>query len=141
MLRASPVLTLLAAAAGVTACAAGAHAPPGPPTVVAAPGQPAPPQARFYADCVAQAAAARTYDREGNTLRFRCSGEPARVFYDGLAAWSARQHSELSAEGRTWRFTQRIQRNPSGLDYCSTDGAGDHRCNVVLNVGEFLAFE
>lgn len=129
-----------AAALALGACASDGGPPTGPPILVEAPGLPAPPQGRLYADCVAQAAAAGTFDRENNTLRFRCTGEPARAFYDGLGPWSARARSELTADGRTWRFTQPVQRNPSGLDFCSAARTGDHRCTVVLNVGEFLAF-
>jgi hypothetical protein len=95
---------------------------------------------RFYADCITQASAARTYDREGTTLRFRCTGEPARDFYEGLGSWAARTGSEREGEGRTWRFTSPMQRDPSGLDFCTRDAAGEHRCTVVLRVGEFLAF-
>lgn len=130
-------LTILSLAA----CAStGGDAPPaGPPSLARAAGSPAPPQARFYADCIAQAVANTAYDREGNTVRFRCTGAPARAFYDGLAAWSAAQGSQYDgADGRTLRFSQALQRDPSGIDGCSTDGAQDYACTVVLNVGEFL---
>ena len=117
-------------------------APSGPPTVIRTPGEPAPPQAKFYADCLAASAAAGTYEKEPgiDLLRFTCAGAPARAFYDGLAAWaSTGGGSEVVAEGRTWRYTQKIVRNPYGLDDCSTDGAGDYRCTITLNVGTFLS--
>ena len=124
---------------GLGACATGGDEIAGPPTLTETPGSPAPPQARFYADCIAQAAGARTFDRENNTLRFRCTGAPARAFFDGMAAWTAaRPGMQVTEGGRTWRYTQPIRRNPSGLDYCVMDGAGEHRCVVVLNVGAFL---
>ena len=128
------------AALTLGACAAGGEKPSGPPSLAEAPGEAAPPQARFYADCIAQAATARTYDREGTTLRFRCTGVPAKTFYDALAAWSAKAGSETQGADRTYRFTSPIERNPSGLDFCWLDGAGEHGCTVVLRVGEFLDF-
>ncbi|RYG11190.1 MAG: hypothetical protein EON96_15605 [Caulobacteraceae bacterium] len=140
-----PALTVtLASVFALASCASlgGApEAPAGPPTVIRAAGEPAPPQARFYADCIAAAAIAGTYDKEAsaNLLRFTCTGAPARAFYDGLAAWSATSGSEVVAEGRTWRYTQKIKANPFGLDDCSSDSVGDFRCTVTLNVGEFLS--
>ena len=126
----------------LAACASGGAAPSGPPTVISAPGQPAPPQARFYADCIAQAAETRAYDKEpdADLLRFTCTGEVARAFWDGLDGWSTEIDSRLEGEGRRWRFTQKLERNPWGVDHCSTDtSGGDPRCVVVLNVGEFLS--
>ncbi len=113
-----------------------------PPPVVSKPGEPPLAQARFYADCVAQAAGAGTYDREpgADWLRFTCTDDPARRFYEGLAAWSDAIDSRLEDQGRSWRFTQKLERDPSGVDHCSTDSAGDYRCVVVLNVGEFLSW-
>ncbi|MGZ8369880.1 MAG: hypothetical protein ACXWVH_02365 [Caulobacteraceae bacterium] len=145
-------MRLLLFAAALTIAPLAAHAkpktPPAPPSVIAAVGEPAPAQARFYAACIAQAAATGAYDREpgANLVRFTCTGEPARAFYEGLAAWSAKIGSQLDApdaqgQPRTWRFTQKIEKNPFGVDYCSVDAAGgDARCVVVLNVGAFLGF-
>ena len=148
-MRLSPthIVTALAAST-LGACASGplGQAGPlgfsGPPSVASAPGVAAPPQARFYADCIAAAAAARTYDKEpdANLLRFTCTGTPARVFYDGLGPYSAQIGSEIVADGRTWRFSQKLVRNPWGVDGCSADGMGEYRCTVVLNVGEYLSF-
>jgi hypothetical protein len=73
-------------------------------------------------------------------LRFRCRGGPARIFYDGLGAWSARAGSQVVGDGRTYRFTSPMRRNPSGLDFCWRDGSGEHGCTVVLRVGEFLDY-
>lgn len=135
------IATSLSLMAGVSACASGPDVPMGPATVVRAAGLPAPPQGKFYADCIAASAAAGTYDRdaESDTLRFTCAGATAKVFYDGLAGWSALQDSEMVGEGRTWRFTQKLVRDPSGIDGCSTDGVGDYNCVVVLRIGEFLS--
>lgn len=112
--------------------------PSRPPVLIVAPGQAAPAQARFYADCIAQAAAANRYDREDNVLRFRCDGAVAQRFYDGLAAYSARMGSQYEGEGQTWRFSTPIEANPSFVDFCRTDNAGSYDCTVVLNVGAFL---
>ncbi len=131
---------MIAAAFALTACATsgGDDVPSGPPTLVVAPGLPAPAQSRFYVDCIAQAAAANTYDREGNVLRFHCDGAPAQRFYERLAAWSAEIGSQYEAEGVTWRFTSTIRENPSFRDFCR-HGPQGYDCTVVLNVGEFLA--
>jgi len=133
----------LAAACSLTACASTGDGPvpAGPPTVVRTPGEPAPAQAKLYADCLAAAAVAGTYEKEPGVdlLRLTCAGAPARAFYDGLAVWSAAGGSEIVAGGRTWRYTQKIRQTPYGLDDCSTDGAGDYRCTVILAVGAFLS--
>lgn len=127
-----------AAAALMLAGCASSHEPPGPPSLAIAPGAAAPAQVRFYADCIAQAASQQSYDREDGLIRFRCAGAPAQAFYDGLAAWSAAHNSEIIGEGRTWRFTVRMEHNPSGLDYCWRDDAGGYGCTVVLNAGPFI---
>lgn len=132
---------VLAALVVLGACASGPGAPLGPASVARLAALPAPPQARFYADCIAASAAAGDYLREpdADVLRFTCSGSTARTFYDGLATWSASQDSQIVADGRTWRFTQKLIRDPQGIDGCSTGGPNDYRCVVVLNVGEFLS--
>ena len=133
-------LIALIAALALTACATARQAISGPPTLTPAVGLPAPSQAQLYADCIAQAASGHTYDRESNWVRFHCSGAPAQAFYDGLAAYSTSIHSEMQGNGRTYRFTQRLMSNPSGIDGCWRDDAGgSYGCTVVLNVGEFLA--
>lgn len=124
----------------VGACASAPGAPGGPPVVTLKPGLPAPPQATLYADCIGQSADTGTYEREtgSRTLRFTCTGAVAKVFYDGLQQRSAAEGSEYVAEGRTWRFSNRLIANADGIDNCSTDGAGDYRCHVILNVGPFI---
>ncbi len=144
-MRIVPLAACLAAALSTTACASmgggGDAAPPGEPVLSRSAGEPAPPQAAFYADCIAAAAAAKTYVKEPgqNFLRFTCTGAAARTFYDGLGPWSASQGSEYVVAGRTERFGQRLIEDTVGIDSCSTDGAGDYRCTVLLNVGEFLS--
>ena len=133
-------IIVLIAAFALTACATAHEALSGPPTLTPAPGQPAPAQAQLYADCIAQAANDHTYDRESNWIRFHCSGAPAQAFDAGLAAYSASNHAEMHADNRTYRFTDHLQQNPSGIDGCWRDDAGgSYGCTVVLNVGAFLA--
>ncbi len=130
---------IVATALLLGACATNRDAgPAGPPTLVVAPGLPAPAQARFYTDCITQAVQMTAFDREANVLRFHCNGAIAQRFYDGLAAWSAEIGSQYEADGVTWRFTTPIQENPSFRDFCR-HSPQEYDCTVVLNVGEFLA--
>ena len=58
---------------------------------------------------------------------------------DGLAAYSASIGSEMHLDGRVWRFTDKMQHDASGVDYCwRADADGSYGCTVVLNVGGFL---
>ncbi len=132
-------LAIVAAALLVAGCASTPDEPSGPPTLVVAPGQAAPPQARFYTDCIVQAVQANSFDREGNVLRFRCDGAVAQRFYDGLATWVTAGGAQYDGEGATWRFSTPIRENPSFRDFCRRTSAGAYDCTVVLNVGEFLA--
>ncbi len=132
-------LALALSALALTACASsGAEAPSGPPTLVTAPGQPAPAQSRFFADCINEAVAANTFDREANVLRFRCEGTTAQRFYERLASYSPRIGAEYQADGTTWRFTSPIRENPSFRDFCRRSADARYDCTVVLNIGEFL---
>jgi hypothetical protein len=132
---------LLSAALALAACAGAPEAPGGPPDMTFDPGLPAPPQAKFYADCIAEAAAAGTYDRTTDTdaLRFTCTGAAAKAFYDGFAAWSAGIGSEVVTNGRRYRFSQKLVENPDGVDHCWRDEAGAYGCAVILAVGKFLS--
>lgn len=100
------------------------------------------PRAKIYADCIGQSAAAETYDRSSDAstdlIRFTCTGAPARAFFDVLEARSAAVGSQWTAEGRTWRSTNRVNRDLFGVDYCSAGGAGDVQCVISLNAGPFL---
>ena len=104
-------------------------------------GDPAP-RAKLYADCAGEAAQAGRNDRvrDGDTtmVRFTCTGAPAQAFYAALGPWSATRQSQWTAQGRTWRSTNRVQRNLFGVDYCSSDGAAAE-CVITLNGGAFLA--
>ena len=120
------------------ACATRAEPPSGAPSLAIAAGQPAPAQARFYGACIAQAQANQSYDRVENTLRYRCTGAEAQAFFEALAAYSVARGSQYAEGARTWRFTQALERDTSGVDYCWREG-DRHECIIVLNVGEFLA--
>ena len=142
-MRVRPALLSIALAGAAAACATGGDPAEGPPDLTPVAGSPASARAKLYADCVGQAAQAGTYDRNSDAdtelIRFTCSGEPARAFFEGLAARSAAVGSEWTAQGRTWRSTNRVRRDLFGVDYCSAGASGDHQCVVVLNAGEFLA--
>lgn len=137
-------LALLCLAGLLTASAHGAD------PVVAAPdyspiaGDPAPPNARYYAECIGQAAASGTFRRASDgggdeLILFTCTGAPARAFYDALGLWSVRLGTGFVHEGRSYRSTARVIANMFGVDSCSVDAAnGDHRCVISLNAGDFL---
>lgn len=105
-------------------------------------GEVPPSGARLYADCLDQAATNRAYvtakDEDTTLLLFTCTGAAARAFYDGLEVRSLAIGSEFTSAGRTYRSTDRVQRNLFGVDYCSTDGAGEYACVITLNTGDFL---
>ena len=126
--------------AGACASAPEPVAPAGPPDVRLTAGLQAPPQARLYAECISEAAETGSYQRErdGKTLRFTCTGATAKWFFDALGQWSAKVGSEYVADGTTWRFSQKLIKDSYGIDGCSRDAAGEHRCVVILNVGEFI---
>ncbi|MEQ1780012.1 MAG: hypothetical protein ABMA14_01545 [Hyphomonadaceae bacterium] len=123
------------------ACASAPEpAPSGPPVIALTPGLLAPPQARLYADCIAQAAETGAYntERDGGTLRFTCTGEVAKTFYDGLQKRSADVGSEYVADGLTWRFTNKLIKDSYGVDGCSSNSAGVYQCVVIFNAGDFI---
>ncbi|RYG31126.1 MAG: hypothetical protein EON93_13520 [Burkholderiales bacterium] len=138
MIRAVGVAALLAL--GACASAPEAAAPGGAPDVRLTEALPAPAQARLYAECIAQAAETGAYHRErdGGTLRFTCTGGTAKWFYEALGTWSAGQGSEYTADGLTWRFSKKLIKDSYGVDGCSRDAMGNHRCVVILNVGAFI---
>ena len=138
-------IAALSLSASLAACAtahdAKADGASGGPTDLTLPaGDPAPPQARLYADCISQSVATGSFDRAGGFIRFRCDGAPARAFYDGLAAWSAKIGSEITVDGRTWRATQKVHKDLSGLDYCwhAPTANPAYGCTTVFNAGDFI---
>jgi hypothetical protein len=133
-------LPLLALAA-LSACATGPGAPAGAPDYSPITSRPAPPRAALYADCIAASVAAGTYahaqDEETDLVVFTCDGRTARAFYEGLAERSAAIGSEFTHTGRTYRSTNRVERDLFGVDWCSTDGTA-FSCAISLNAGPFL---
>ena len=105
-------------------------------------GDPAPPNARYYADCIGQAAATgdfrRASDGGGDEIDPVHLHRPARAFYDALGPWSARIGSTFDHEGRSYRSTARVQANMFGVDSCSVASDADHRCVITFNAGDFL---
>ncbi len=138
MIRFAATVMLFALAA--CASAPESAAPGGPPDLALTPGLLAPPQARLYANCIAQAAETGSYvrERDGGTLRFTCKGDIAKTFYDDLGEWSAKLGSEYSADGQTLRFTQKLIKDAYGVDFCATGGVEGYRCAVILAVGQFI---
>lgn len=141
-MRITAVVAILSAL-GAAACSHGAEGPPGPPDLTPIAGAPAPANARLYADCIARAAANGTYRRADDgdgteVILFTCEGPPALAFYEALGPWSRQIDSEFAMDGRTFRSTARVQRNLFGVDYCSASAAGDHRCVITFNAGDFV---
>ena len=101
----------------------------------------APANATLYADCLADALATKRYahakDGDASVLVFTCSGDSARAFFDGLAAWSAQIGSQFEHGGRTFRSTARVREDLFGVDYCASNGAM-HECVITLNTGAFV---
>lgn len=142
-MRHRSLLASLAVGATLTACAHAPDAPMTAPDYTPIAGDPAPANARLYADCIGQAASAGTYvrasDEGGDELiLFTCTGAPARAFHDALGPWSAEIGSEFEHEGRTYRSTAKVQANMFGVDSCSAAGGADHRCVITFNAGDFL---
>lgn len=99
-------------------------------------------RARLYADCIGEAVAAsrygRAHDEDTELVVFTCTGPAARSFFEGLGDWSAAVGSEVEADGRVVRSTNRVARDLFGVDYCERRPTGEHACSVSLNAGAFL---
>ncbi|MBB5771143.1 hypothetical protein HNP47_001112 [Brevundimonas vesicularis] len=129
------------------ACAACATAPKAPPRLAnysAVPTQAPPPNARLYAACLEQAAAAEDYRRADNGdgaeyILFTCTGATAAAFAKALIPWSEKIGSTFQRDGRTFRSTAKVEANLFGVDSCSTDATGgDAVCTLSFNAGDFL---
>ena len=136
-----PLIALVLAT--LSACAHGGQTEATAPDYAPIVGSPAPANARFYADCIAQAAASGTFVRASDgggdeLILFTCTGLPAAAFYDALGPWSAKIGSAFDHDGRRYRSTARVQRNLFGVDSCSAIGNADHRCVITFNAGDFL---
>lgn len=136
-------LALVCLAGLVAACAHAPEAVATAPDYAPITGDPAPPNARYYADCISQSAATgdfrRASDGGGDELiLFTCTGAPARAFYDALGPWSARLGSAFDYQGRGYRSTAKVVANMFGVDSCSAAAGADHRCVITFNAGDFL---
>lgn len=141
--RLRSVAGLLGAGALAGACATKPAALSAGPSYAPIPGRAATAHAGLYADCVGESVAARRYDvvTQGSSglVRFACTGSPARALYGEFAAAASGGHgSRWTTDGRRFQSPQTIKHDLFGVDLCSTGGADDFRCEVVLNVGEFL---
>lgn len=135
-------LAALALCGVLSACAHAPEAVNVSPNYTPIAGEPAPPHARLYADCISQAAGTGDYRRTANSgdelILFTCTGAPARAFYDALGPWSAQIGSAFALDGRTYRSTAKVQANMFGVDSCSAVGETDHRCVITFNAGDFV---
>ena len=126
------------------ACATAPEAPPMAANYAAVPTQAPTPNARLYADCLEQAAAAGAYRRTDDGrgaefLLFTCTGAPAAAFVTALMPWSDKIGSVFQRDGRTFRSTAKVQADLFGVDSCSTDASGgDPICILSFNAGDFL---
>lgn len=142
-MRPMPSLVALVLVAALGACAHGPDAVTTAPDHAPITGGPAPANARYYADCIGQAAATgdfrRASDGGGDELiPFTCAGAPARAFYEALGPWSARIDSAFDHDGRSYRATAKVVANMFGIDSCSAASGADHRCVITFNAGDFL---
>lgn len=140
-----PVITLaIVSALACTACATAPDSPPSRPNYSAVPTQAPTPNARLYAACLGQAAAAGEYRRADNGdgaeyILFTCTGAPAAAFATALIPWSEKIGSTFQRDGRTFRSTAKVQADLFGVDSCSTDATcGDAVCVLSFNAGDFL---
>ncbi|MDQ1193167.1 hypothetical protein QE419_001933 [Brevundimonas vesicularis] len=127
-----------------SACATAPDRPPSAPDYSAVPTQAPTPNARLYAACLEQAAAADAYRRAHNGdgaeyILFTCTGAPAAAFATALIPWSEKIGSTFQRDGRTFRSTAKVEANLFGVDSCSTDQTGgDAICILSFNAGDFL---
>ena len=135
-----PILILVTT---LPACATAQVEAPLQPDYSEIPTDAAPPAARYYANCFAQAIDAGAYRRADDgggedLLLFTCTGEPARSFFEALEPWSRALDSEFMMGNRVARSTARVRQDLYGVDYCSAlDGSG-HRCVISFNAGDFI---
>lgn len=143
-MRLVPSVIAAALMAALTACAHTPEAAPAAPDYTPIAGDPAPPNARYYADCIGQAAASGAFRRASDgggdeLILFTCTGAPARAFYDALGLWSVRLGTGFLHEDRSYRSTAKVVANMFGVDSCSVDGSdADPRCVITFNAGDFL---
>lgn len=143
MHRTVRTVALLSIVGLMTACAHAPAAGPTAPDYAPIAGEPAPPNARYYADCIGQAAVSGTFRRASDgggdeLILFTCTGAPARAFYDALGPWSVTHDSAFEHGDRSYRSTAKVVANMFGVDSCSAAAGADHRCVITFNAGDFL---
>ncbi|MEA3472855.1 MAG: hypothetical protein ACJAVC_001874 [Brevundimonas sp.] len=126
------------------ACATAPDRPPSAPDYSAVATQAPTPNARLFAACLEQAAAADAYRRADNGdgaeyILFTCTGAPAAAFAVALIPWSEKIGSTFQRDGRIFRSTAKVEADLFGVDSCSTDATGgDAICILSFNAGDFL---
>lgn len=103
---------------------------------------PAPPNAVYYANCLASSAGGKTFYRSGRYLTFACYGSPAQEFFAALGRRSREvAYEEQHADG-VFRFTEKPQKDTGGLDYCRRSaflrGQQEYLCVLIYAAGSFL---
>lgn len=143
-MRLVPSVTAAVLLVALTACAHAPEAAPIAPDYSPIAGDPAPPNARYCADCIGQAASTGSFRRASDgggdeLILFTCTGAPARAFYDALGPWSVRLDTGFLHDGRSYRSTAKVQANMFGVDSCSVNASdADPRCVITFNAGDFL---
>ena len=102
----------------------------------------APPNATYFADCLANAANAKSYDRDGRYLHFSCHGNIAKAFFDALGRRAPEDAYEETHDATLYRFTEKPDKDITGLDYCRGPEANgtqtDYICTLIYPAGSFL---
>jgi len=102
----------------------------------------APPNAAFFADCLADSATAKSYDRDGRYLRFTCQGKTAQAFFEALGRRSPDVAYEEARGQEVLRFTEKPVKDTSGLDYCrrssGPSASEEFSCVLIYPAGAFL---
>jgi hypothetical protein len=108
----------------------------------AAAADPAPPNASYFANCLASSVAGKTFYRNGRYLTFVCYGYAAQDFFAALGRRPADvAYEEQHADG-VFRFTDKPEKDTSGLDYCRRSeyvrGKQEYLCALIYPAGSFL---
>lgn len=105
--------------------------------------RPAPANAVFFSDCLADGTAKGTLGAQNGYLIIRCHGAPAKRFYDKLGTLPEKATFVEVRGTATWRFTTRPKENTDGLDACWQDTAAagteaEYGCRLIYPAGKFL---
>ena len=98
--------------------------------------------AQLFAACFADAAATRSYQRQGRYLLFTCRGAAAQSFFDRLGERAPDVAYEETRPDGVYRFTQRPKKDTTGLDYCRQTPpaapSSETICVLTFPAGTFL---